>query len=220
MYFCSVGKGLRRAIRDFEIFPGFRQLDKLLLEGGHKKGAPPLRIDISAAYRNYEVMRRTVGGFSASFRRFFFVAEFTLVLCLIICTVAAVTTLQSFAGAAGGGTVALSRVLRLVCICCLWIGAVIIITALATVSSAITGEAQKVREKAHTVKVWVATHYPEDLLEAKHFYDHVESDYHTIGFRGFGITISPSLIAKTAYLCTSMAVTLASIMLRWQGGIF
>ena len=141
-------------------------------------------------------------------------AEFTIAICWIVTTVAVVAELQT------AGDQDLSRVLRIAAVCGLWMGVVIIIVALANVSSGITGAAQQVRTKAHTVKGFVATHYPEDLLEAKHFFDHVQSDHSTIGFRGCGITISPSLIAKTAYLCTSVGVTVASILLRRQDGLF
>ena len=88
--------------------------------------------------------------------------------------------------------------------------------ALASVSAGITGEAKKVRQKAHMVKGWVAVHYPDDLAAAKEFFDHVESDHETIGFHGFGITISPSLIAKAAYFCISLVVTVGSLLIRSQ----
>jgi len=52
MYFCSVGNALRKAMKKYEIFPGG-------VENLRHDGKGP-RIDISAAYRNYDIMRKTV----------------------------------------------------------------------------------------------------------------------------------------------------------------
>eukprot|EP00944_MAST-04C_sp_MAST-4C-sp1_P006074 g6074.t1 len=202
MYFCSVGKALKKAMKEYEIFPGG-------LENLRHDGKGP-RIDISAAYRNYEIMRKAVDDFSESFRVFFFCAEFTLIICIFVCSVAAVAEVQAT------DHLPLAKILKVACVVSLWIGAVLVVCALATISSGITGEAQKVRQKAHKVKGWVAVHYPEDLVAAKHFFDHVESDHKTIGFHGFGITISPSLIAKAAYFCISLVVTVGSLLIRSQ----
>ena len=202
MYFCSVGKGLKKAIKEYEIFP--RGVENLRHDG---KGQ---RIDISAAYRNYEIMRKTVDDFSESFRVFFFCAEFTLFICVFVCTLATVAEFQAT------DDLPVAKILKVACVVCMWVGAILILCALATVSAGLTGEAKKVRQKAHMVKGWVAVHFPEDLIAAKHFFDHVDSDHDIIGFHGFGITISPSLIAKAAYFCISLVVTVGSLLIRSQ----
>jgi|EP00505_MAST-04D_sp_SCG-Rhode-Island_P001807 hypothetical protein len=204
MYFLSVGKALTKAIKEYQVFPGGVDVLK------QASDAQLVRVNISAAYRNYEIMKTTIIGFSTSFQVFFFGAEFTLLVCVGIAAMGAYAEIIR-------EDASLTKVFRCVGIVCFFVGGALIVVALARVSAGITGEAQKVLRKAHTVKGWVAANRPDMLIEANHFFNHVQSDCNTIGFTGFGITISPKLIAKSAYVCTSFVVTIGSLVLRQQG---
>ena len=144
MYFCSVGKGLIRAVHANEIFPG--GVDNLQLRNDGKGQ----RIDIAAAYRNYEIMRQTCENFSASFRLFFFVVEFTLIIFMMVCTVAVVGEFQA---EVQDGDAPLAKNLRITCMSCMWAGGMLIIVALASVSAGVTGAAKKVRHKAQVREI-------------------------------------------------------------------
>ena len=230
-YFCAISTELITSIRTYEIIPGENQLRERLnhhqsslllsstnlkinknMENATTKKFPTI-INFSKAYENYERMLKTVEDFSNTFLFFFFCAEFSLALSALILSIGIYDEIIS------------NREWKTLAICLVSTNEIALIMAminLARLGSGITGAARSFTQRAHFIRGWIASNQPNDLklqAAADKFYDHVNSNSHNIGFKGFGIIISPSLVAKFTYGALSVIAAVVGIMARQPAAI-
>ena len=197
-FFLASAEGLRSSIERFaiwELSPG--------------TGA----VDFRAAYENFFVMSDTVRSFSLAWKRFFFVAEFGLVLatvCLSLACVNEFTKLVDEINATAEASLAVAeQAFRAATVAGFFAMMLSYIVCLFAAGSALTAASKGVALRAHTLTLQLAMIDPnkEHVKQGELFERQVAAD-HCPAFQSFGISITSGLGAKIAYVIVSVAMTL------------
>ena len=210
-YFGTTAAELTRAIDEFRIWseepPPVTVLTKD--DGTHR------RVDFREAYRNYDLMKQALEGFTKSWCWFFFVAEFFVALAAVPIGAAAWDEVRRYASLEDGSERTLCA-WRIVMSANMAVLSASVIWALASTAGAVTGAAQQVLPRAHALCMRIAVHCPSQLEEGRLFYDLIAAEEHKIGFAFLGIVISPGFVAKGTYALVSLAVAASTVVLEMR----
>jgi hypothetical protein len=147
-------------------------------------------VDLTSAYEGFHGMQEQVQAVSKAFQHLFFVAEFMLVLMLLVDCFAVWDEMNSDSD---------SRVLRVgyVLANCLMHGLVMFL--LISGVGNVTGAVHTLPERVHKLCAQIAVTDKGRSAEAQAFHSHVKEAAPQAGFQGFGLLISPGIVAKLAY---------------------
>ena len=179
-------------------------------------------VDFCRAYQNFYIMAGTVRSFSAAWARFFFVAEFGLVMavvCLGVGTAHEIDRLideisissevslavgeQAFRAAAIGGWF----VMMFAYMVCIF-----------AAGASLTAASKGVALRAHTLTLQLAMVDAEKAVRQGELFERQVSSEFCPPFEGFGIAITRSLGAKVVYLTISVGMTvLFSLLTNTRG---
>jgi len=176
--------------------------------------APSLHseMDFTEVYASYALMKSALRGVNATFEWFFFGAEFTLVLLVIIGSVASYHEVAVFLAAPEdtGSTLALLRVVVTVSNLVFDIS---LVWSLLVRAAAMTDAARQVRNRAHALCLHFAASRQFDLLdEATRFKDLVDDEMSSLGFGFAGVVVSPAFVATIGYAVLSVGTAIGSIL--------
>eukprot|EP00966_Prymnesium_polylepis_P160176 3703049-Prymnesium_polylepis.2 len=162
---------LARAMRCYKLWPGEKTITMSAVVSAREEGwlseqsERSMHLNSSELFLNYAHMKAALHGFNASFKGFFFFAEFILVLVVIVLSVASYHEVSLSASVAADDAerpIAIFRVLTVFgslsfffsLVCCLLLHA-----------AALTSSAHSVRDRTHALIMELGTKKNIELLE-------------------------------------------------------
>ena len=179
-------------------------------------------IDFSQVYANYALMKSALRGFNNCFRWFFFGGEFTLVLAIILGSVASYREVSACLAAppertedGGAREVRAVEIFRALTVVSLLVACSIITWSLLVRAAEMTNAARTVRDRVHALcMTFAAARQFEQLDEAKRFKELVEDEMSTLGFGFAGVVVSPAFVVSIGYVALSVGTAIGSILLE------
>eukprot|EP01052_Picozoa_sp_SAG31_P009139 SAG31_NODE_474_length_15176_cov_7.362340_17_plen_240_part_00 len=129
---------------------------------------------VTACPTNF-VRKSALEGFTLAFRRFFFIAEFSLFLAFIVQTFGVLDQLGIWEADR-----TIVNAVRLGFAACIWLWELNIIAGLVTKAAFITDAAQALAPRALTLSGQVASHAPTLKKDAKYFHQMLDAEHKTI----------------------------------------
>jgi hypothetical protein len=217
LYFGTTAAELTRAIDEFKLWSEEPPpLTTLAAPANKDNDTTHRRVDFREAYRNYDLMKQALEGFTESWCWFFFVAEFFVFLAMVPLGASAWDEARRYSALDEGSSEKTLCAWRAIMCANTTLVSVCIIWSLASTAGTITGAAQQVLPRAHALCMRIAVHCPSQLEEARLFYDLLAAEEHKIGFAFLGIVISPSFVAKGTYAAVSLSVAAFTILLEMR----